>query len=179
MQLNRSIQQEIPYCNDRLPSEKLERIVKTINLYSNTSGIKCCDIKFIDDKLLRQKIKPLANNNINITQALHLLLFYTWEKLPLPIINPFNYLHSVSISRAIVKDGNTPVKKSNSQAATTNFSHNVQNTYQALNAGLRAAAAEQVDAFLIEDLHYNQVDKLLQLEQNGFRSVAFLALKAR
>lgn len=161
MKFSTTVQSTTSQNVDKILSEKLERIIKAIHFYSNTSGIKHCGFSFIADGMLRKEIQPFANNNINITEAKCLLLFYTWNKLPSPEIN---------IS------SNPVIEKIHDSVPHENFRLNVQNTYQAMDAGLKMAAVENVNAFLIEDLHYDQIDSLLHLKQTGLRSVAFLAL---
>ena len=168
-------QTELPFYSDKIPKEKLDRIIKTINLSANIAGIKCCAITFINDAVVRRKIQPFANNHPQITAAEHLILFFTWDKLPPKEIDLFNCLYTIS-NLTIIKGNNAVMEINAKQFIVTNFRLNVQNTYQALGAGLKAAALEDIGAVLIEDLRHRHIDKILQLKQNELRSVAFLAL---
>lgn len=174
MNLMAITQQKEPHCSGKILPEKLDRILNEIFL--SCQAIEHCRFIFIKDKLLRKKIQPLANNNNNITGALYLLLFYTWDKSSFSEKNPFNYFQTKNILTATKKSDKMIAKEIYKQPTHSNFILNVQSTYQSMDAVLKRAAIENIEANLIEDLHYHEIDELLELKRLGLRSVALLAI---
>jgi len=156
----------------KISKVKLERIISTICIYINSPDTKFGAITFINDAALRKQLLPLANNNVKIREAVYLILFYTWET-----VEPNEtFLPGQGCPLTIQPKKDKKKVISSTKLPGASFILKVQNTYQAAGAGLKAAANERIDASLIEDLHYNKVDKLLQLKKKGLRSIAFLTL---
>ena len=58
-----------------VPTETVKRIVEAIRLSASSSGLQPYEILVISNKDVREKIKPVANNQAQITDCSHLIVF--------------------------------------------------------------------------------------------------------
>ncbi|HVU85284.1 MAG TPA: nitroreductase family protein, partial [Puia sp.] len=65
----------------KVPQEKVDVILEAARLAPSASGLQPFHIISITDPALLEKIKPVANNQPQITEASHLLVFAAWEDI--------------------------------------------------------------------------------------------------
>ena len=63
---------------EKLPQEKVDVVLEAARLAPTSSGIQPFSILQITDRQLLEKIKPIAFNQPQITEASHLLVFAAW-----------------------------------------------------------------------------------------------------
>lgn len=65
----------------KIPKEKLDTILDAILLAPTSYGLQPYSILVIENKAILEKIKPIAMNQPQITEASALLVFAVWDKI--------------------------------------------------------------------------------------------------
>ena len=165
-----------------VPQEKVDRILEAIRLTASSSGLQPYEVFVVTNKEVREKIKPLAWNQQQITDCSHLLVFAAWDNYTAERINTMFDL--VNEQRGIKSEGwenyrqmllDTYVPRD----AEVNYQHAARQAYIGLGTALIAAAEEQVDATPMEGFDPKAVDTVLNLKERGLRSVVLLPLGYR
>ena len=165
-----------------VPQEKVDRILEAIRLTASSSGLQPYEVFVVTNKEVREKIKPLAWNQQQITDCSHLLVFAAWDNYTAERINTMFDL--VNEQRGIKSEGwenyrqmllDTYVPRD----AEVNYQHAARQAYIGLGTALIAAAEDQVDATPMEGFDPKAVDTVLNLKERGLRSVVLLPLGYR
>jgi nitroreductase len=165
-----------------VPQEKVDRILEAVRLTASSSGLQPYEVFVVTNKEVREKIKPLAWNQEQITDCSHLLVFAAWDNYTTERINMMFDL--VNEQRGIKSEGwesyrqmllGTYVPRD----AEVNYQHAARQAYIGLGTALIAAAEEQVDATPMEGFDPKAVDMVLNLKERGLRSVVLLPLGYR
>ncbi|HEY4112279.1 nitroreductase family protein [Puia sp.] len=167
---------------ERLPQQKVDNVLEAIRLAPTSSGIQPFTILHITDKQLLQQIKPIANNQAQITEASHLLVFAAWEDVSSEHIEAV--YGRIAAERNLAPGAQKDyVEKLKDRFAgyTPEFRAQwaIRQTYLALGVAVAAAALEAVDAAPMEGFRNADLDQLLGLPQKGLRSYALMALGYR
>lgn len=169
------------YTRAKVPAEKLNKILEAIRLSASSLGLQPYNVLVIDNEELRRKILPVANNQPQITEASHLLIFAAWENITEQKIN--DYILRISEVRGVPIESlagfKTMVGGFLGRGQEINFNWAARQAYIALCTGLVAAAMEDVDASPMEGFNSEGIDELLKLKEKGLKSVAFMALGYR
>jgi nitroreductase/dihydropteridine reductase len=165
-----------------VPQEKVERIVEAARLAPTSSGLQPFEIIAVTSKEVREKIKPIAWGQNQITDGSHLLVFAAWDNYTAERINAM--FDMTNAQRGGTNEGwenyrqmllkNYPVRD-----AQINFEHAARQAYIGLGAALIAAAFEEVDATPMEGFDPKALDEILNLQARGLRSVAIVPLGYR
>jgi nitroreductase / dihydropteridine reductase len=166
----------------QVPQEKIDIILEAARLAPSSSGIQPFSILLVKDKELLKKIRPVAYDQPQITEASHLLVFAAWNDItPAQIDRVFGQIvRERDLSDDSVKDYKNRIQ--GAFAAKTpeeRFQSAARQAYIAFGIALTAAATEQVDATPMEGFNNAALDELLGLEEKGLRSVTLLALGYR
>jgi nitroreductase len=165
----------------KVPKEKMDVILDAISLAPSSYGLQPYSVFVIEGKEMLEKIKPIAYNQPQITEASALLVFAAWDKLTKERIA--TYIQHIAEVRNITLRSLDPVKEQietqlkNSDA--DNLIWNAKQTYIALGVALVAAAEENVDSTPMEGFNKEQLDEVLQLKSKGLRSTVILTLGYR
>src|SRR5690554_2095813 len=62
-----------------IPQDKLDYILEAARLAPSSSGLHQYRVIVISDSALLEKIKPIANNQDQITDCSHLLIWIAWD----------------------------------------------------------------------------------------------------
>jgi nitroreductase len=165
-----------------VPEDKLERIVEAARLAPTSSGLQPFEVIVVTNKDVREKIKPIAWNQEQVTDASHLIVFAAWDNYTADRINGMFDL--VNDERGFRNEGweayrqmllNTYPQRD----AQTNFEHAARQAYIGLGIALTAAAFEEVDATPMEGFDPDALDAILDLRARGLRSVAIVPVGYR
>lgn len=162
--------------------EQVDRIVEAIRLAPTSSGLQPYDLIVVSDPALRARIKPVANDQQQIVDCSHLLVFAAWDDMtPTRIDKMFDL---VNTERGFVNEGweayrKVLLNKHAVQGKQANFEFAARQAYIGLGTGIVAAAMEGVDATPMEGFDPAGLDRVLGLEAMGLRSVSMLALGHR
>ena len=167
---------------EMVPQEKVDAILEAARLAPTASGLQPFTIVSVSDRELLEKIKPIANNQPQITEASHLLVFAAWDDVtPEHIDKVFG---QVIQERKLPEDALDKYRN----FLTTHFGslsqqerHNAaaRQAYIAFGVAIVAAAEQKVDATPMEGFRPAELDQLLGLREKGLRSVTLLALGYR
>ena len=165
-----------------VPENKVEQILEAIRLTASSSGLHPYEVIVITNKDIRQKIRAVANDQSQVTDCSHLLVFAAWDNYTADRINAaFDMTESI---RNFTSESGTAYRQMLLKAypardAETNFTHAAKQAYIGLGTALIAAAYEQVDCTPMEGFNPPAVDDILGLQAKGLRSVILLPLGYR
>ncbi len=162
--------------------DKVSRIIEAARLAPTSSGLQPFEIIVVTNKDVREKIKPIAWNQGQITDCSHLLVFAAWDDYTPERINRMFDL--TNEERGVKNEGwenyrNMLLGSYPQRGAEINFQHAARQAYIGLGAALIAAAFEGVDSTPIEGFNPQALDDILRLGDRGLRSVAVLPLGYR
>ena len=131
---------------------------------------------------MREKIKPIAGNQEQVTDSSHLLVFAAWDNYTADRINMMFDL--TNEQRGFKNEGWENYRQMllgvyPQRDAEVNYQHAARQAYIGLGTALIAAAEEQVDATPLEGFDPKALDEILGLNARGLRSVAILPLGYR
>jgi len=167
---------------ERLPQEKVDIVLEAARLAPTSSGIQPFSILQITDKGLLEKIRPIAFNQPQITEASHLLVFAAWDDVTGEHIDKV-YAH-IANERHLPEDAQAAYvdalkKRFAAWTPEKRAAWAANQSYIALGIAITAAASEKIDATPMEGFHNTGLDQLLGLPERGLRSVTLLALGYR
>jgi nitroreductase/dihydropteridine reductase len=162
--------------------DKVDRILEAARLAPTSSGLQPYEIIVVSSKDVRERIKPIAWNQGQITDGSHLLVFAAWDNYTAERINMmFDLTNSV---RGTTNEGwenyrNMLLGSYPQRDAEVNYQHAARQAYIGLGVAMMAAAFEEVDCTPMEGFDPNALDEILDLRARGLRSVAILPLGYR
>ncbi len=165
-----------------VPLEKVEQILEAIRLTASSSGLQPYELIVITNQDIRQKIREAANNQSQITDCSHLIVFAAWDNYTADRINTaFDMTETI---RNFTSESGTAyrqmlLKTYPARDAEVNFTHAAKQAYIGLGTALIAAAYEKVDCTPMEGFNPTAVDEILNLKAKGLRSVVMLPLGYR
>jgi len=162
--------------------DKVNRIVEAARLAPSSSGLQPYEVVVVSNPEVRARIRAAANDQAQITEGSHLLVFAAWDTYTADRINHMFDLHVNA--RGGTNEGwenyrNMLLKNYPAREAQVNFEHAARQAYIGLGASLIAAALEQVDSTPMEGFQPAAVDEILNLSARGLRSVALMPLGYR
>lgn len=166
----------------QLDEEKLNRILEAIRLAPTSSGLQPFEVFVVKNPDLRAKIREVAWNQAQVTDASHLLVFAAWDNItPERIDSMFDYTNEV---RGFKNEGWEAYRKQlqgivAARGDVANFDAAARQAYIGLGVALVAAAAEGVDSTPMEGFDPAAVDQILSLQERKLRSVVILPLGYR
>ena len=166
----------------KVPAEKLENILEAIQLAPSSIGLQPFTVFVVGDPEVRAKIAPAINNQPQITEGSHVLVFAAWKEYSTE--NVEKYLNHIATLRGIPVESLEGLRNSITRSISRRTSEELLNwnsrqAYIALGFGLVAAAQEQVDATPMEGFDPNALDAVLGLSEKGLHSTVILTLGYR
>jgi nitroreductase/dihydropteridine reductase len=165
----------------QVPEEKVERILEAIRLAPSSMGLQPYTVLLITDPEVKKQILPIANNQQQIVDSSHLLVFAAWDNITPEHVD--DYVNLTASTRNIPVESleqfkNILVSISNRQQQE-NYEWAARQSYIAFATAIAAAAEERVDATPMEGFNNSQLDELLGLKEKGLRSITLLPLGYR
>jgi nitroreductase len=162
--------------------DKVNRIIEAARLAPTSSGLQPFEVIVVTNKDIRAQIQAVANNQAQVTEGSHLLVFAAWDTYTADRIN--HHFDLTNAERGGTNEGwenyrQMLLKNYPSRDAQVNFEHAARQAYIGLGASLIAAAFEEVDSTPMEGFVPKSVDDILGLGAKGLRSVALLPLGYR
>ena len=168
--------------NKKVAQDKLDRILEAIRLAPTSSGLQPFEVYVVSNKEILERIKLAANNQGQVADCSHLLVFAAWDDYTPQRINMMFDL--TNQERGFTSEGwenyrNMLLTNYPPRGPEVNFEHTSKQAYIAMTAGLIAAAFEEVDSTPMEGFDPNAVDTILDLRAKGLRSCAIVPLGYR
>lgn len=165
----------------KIPKEKLDTILDAISLAPTSFGLQPYSIIVIENKELLEKIKPIAMNQPQITEASAVLVFAVWDTLTIEKIE--DYIALIADERNVtiesLKNMQDVIASQLKNSDSDNFVWNSKQAYIALGFALFAAAELEIDSTPMEGFDKNLLDELLNLKEKGLRSSVIMTLGYR
>ena len=149
----------------KVPEEKVEKILEAIRLAPSSIGLQPYSVIVITDPELKQQILPIANNQQQIVDSSHLLVFAAWDKITTKRVEDFIQLNATTRNVSIESLTGLRGYLGNISKRTDeeNFEWAARQTYIAFATGIAAAAELRVDATPMEGFNSVALDELLGL----------------
>lgn len=166
------------YLQDKKVSqENIDKIIESARLAPTSSGLQPFRLIVIDDQKIKEKIQEGALNKDAAVNCSHIIVFAAWDNYTDERID--------SVYDLITDERNLPrgrfakyTEKIKGEFAKKepirNFEHAARQAYIALGMALAQAAELKIDSTPIEGFDNQQVDKILQLNEKGLKSVVLL-----
>lgn len=165
-----------------VPEDKLNYILEAARLAPSSSGLQPYQIFVITNKNLLGQIRAFSNDQSQITDCSHLLVFAAWESYSYERIGDV-FLRAVR-ERGLADNAMEAYHKGlwnlyDSLGLKWQSEHSAKQTYIALGLAVAAAAEQKVDATPMEGFDKAKMDEILGLEKLGLKSVAILPIGYR
>jgi len=166
----------------KVPEEKVENILDATRLSASSMGLQPYSILVIEDEELKKKLRPAANNQPQIVESSHLLVFAAWENITEQNVD--DYMANIAEVRNVHLKSLAGFRASlmnivNGRTQEQKYELAARQAYIAFGTAIAAAAIEEVDATPMEGFNSKAVDEILNLKEKGLRSVTILALGYR
>ena len=160
--------------------DKLNTILEAIRMAPTSMGLQPFKVLVIKDKLVREKMRAACYNQPQITQSACMLVFAVWkdgyeEKTQEFIQNIANTRNQTLESLEDYK--NQILGFLSTSADKTAWA--ARQAYIALGFGLTTAAMLKVDTTPMEGFVPDELDKVLELDKLGLKSVVIMAIGNR
>ena len=167
---------------ETVPQEKLDNILEAIKLAPSSAGMQPYNVLVIDNKEIKEQIHKIANNQPQILESSHLLVFAAWEKVTTESLD--KYMNLIATTRGISVESLAAFHSSISggilsRSDEVNFQWSARQAYIGLGHALVAAATEQIDATPMEGFNAAALDEILGLKEKGLKSVVIMTLGYR
>ncbi len=169
------------------PSKKVDQklvdqIVEAARLAPTSSGLQPFKVIVITNQELKEKIVPIAFGQQQVADASHLLVFAAWDNYTAERIDHIYNL--ITTQRGQAADQYTPYTDRLKAAylnrpAQENFEHAARQSYIAFALSIAEAADLGVDATPMEGFENEALDELLNLKEQGLKSVTILPIGYR
>lgn len=166
----------------KVDENKVEKIVEAAYLAPTSSGLQPFEVIVIENQAVKQKIQPIAFGQSQIVDCSHLLVFTSWDKYTedrieeifkissevrnIPFESLSDYINTLKANYLNISDDQA-------------HQHTAKQAYIGFGTAILQAAELQVDATPMEGFNNAELDKLLELDKKGLKSVTLLALGYR
>ncbi len=165
----------------QVPEEKVERILEAIRLAPSSMGLQPYTVLVIKDTKVKNQILPIANNQQQIVDSSHLLVFAAWDKITPEHVD--DYVNLTASTRNITIESLEQFKNIllniSKRPQQENYEWAARQSYIAFATAIAAAAEERVDATPMEGFNNAALDELLGLKAKGLKSITLLPLGYR
>jgi nitroreductase / dihydropteridine reductase len=167
---------------EKVPHEKIDTILEATRLSASSMGLQPYTILIVENEEVKKKLQPAAYNQPQIVESSHLLVFAAWENITEAHVD--EYLKNIAETRGVTLESLESFRASlmgivNGRTPEQKHEWAARQAYIAFGTAITAAAIEQVDATPMEGFNPSSVDEILNLKEQGLRSVTILALGYR
>lgn len=166
----------------KVSQENVDNIIEAIRLAPTSSGLQPFKVIVITNQELKNKIVPISYGQEIVADCSHLIVFAAWDNYTDDRIE-----HIYDITTA---ERNQPADrydayknrlKTNygSRPAQVNFEHAARQAYIALGFAMAEAAVLKIDSTPMEGFSTADLDQLLNLQEQGLKSVLMLPIGYR
>lgn len=166
----------------KLSAAQLDRILRATNLSASSYGLQPYKIIVVNDPVIREKLKVVSNNQSQITDASHLVIFARVDELADTHVD--DYVKLTATTRNVETDAlegfaammKGQIQKMEHEKAAVWTS---KQAYIALGTLLTACAVEGIDTCPMEGFDATAYDEILGLRERNLRTVVLAAVGFR
>lgn len=163
-------------------TEKIEAILNAARLAPTSMGLQPFTIFVITDPALKEKIRPIAYRQPQVTEASHLLIFAAWKNLEEHQVD--EYMKDIMATRGVTAESLEAFRRSimsfvNRSTVPEKQEWAARQCYIAFAFAMAEAALLQVDSTPMEGFDQQALDDLLGLQDKGLTSITLLPLGYR
>lgn len=164
-----------------VPQDKVDQIIEAIRMAPTSSGTQPFELFVVTNPEVRADICKAANDQAQITEGSHLLVFAAWDNYSAERIDAVaQQTRDERGENSMVEAYFENLKSAYlPREAHVNFEHATRQAYIALGIALVAAAELEVDATPMEGFNPAKVDEILGLAKRGLKSVLLMPLGHR
>ncbi|MGG5508257.1 MULTISPECIES: nitroreductase family protein [unclassified Myroides] len=161
----------------KVSEEQVDKIIEAARLAPTSSGLQPFKILVVKDQAIKEKLAEGALNPECMRACSHVLIFAAWDTYTAERIDTvYDFTTDErGLPRGRFDSYTTKLKEIYlNQPDEMNFAHTARQTYIALGMALAQAAELRVDSTPAEGFSTEVVDRVLNLQQYGLRSVSLL-----
>ncbi len=165
-----------------VPQNKVDLIIEAARLAPTSSGLQPFNVILITNPELKAQIAAIANNQSQIIDCSHLLVFAAWDNYTEERIR--TVFSRMNAERGLPDSATENYVQSLlglylNRSAEENHHHASKQAYLGFGMALAEAAMQQVDATPMEGFDNEKLDALLGLETYHLKSTTILPLGYR
>ncbi|PZP50223.1 MAG: NAD(P)H-dependent oxidoreductase [Pseudopedobacter saltans] len=162
---------------EKVSKENINKIVEAARLAPTSSGLQPFKVLVIENQDIKNKLSEGALNPECMREASHVIIFAAWDRYTEERID--KVYDRTESERGLPKgrfSAYTDKLKSIylPEEAAKNFAHTARQSYIALGLALAQAAELKVDSTPVEGFDNAHIDKVLELEKHGLKSVSLM-----
>ncbi len=161
----------------KVREEEVDKIIEAARLAPTSSGLQQFRVIAVSNQEIKEKLVKGALNPDSMKDCSHVLVFAAWDAYSAERIDEaFDYTTEVrGLPKGRFSSYTDKLKEIYlSQPAEVNFAHTSRQSYIGLGLAMAQAAELKVDTCPAEGFDNNVVDKVLELDKLGLKSVTLL-----
>ena len=161
--------------------DKVDAIIEAVQMAPTSSGTQPFELIVITNDDVRAQVRAAANDQAQVTDGSHLLVFAAWDNYTEARIDEVVNLNKAARGDLPLIDQYYGNLKAGylPRDPEVNYNHAARQAYIALGFAMFAAAELEVDCTPMEGFDPAKVDEILGLAEHGLRSVVLLPLGYR
>lgn len=171
---------------EKVPKEKVEAILEAARLAPTSMGMQPFHITVIENtpanKTLLEELKLIAENQQQIVQSSHVLIFSAWTDVTEEHIEAHmqNIMRTRGVKAESLKGFRNSIRNfSLTMGTQQKIEWAARQAYIAFSFAIAEAALQQVDTTPMEGFRAPELDRLLGLREKGLTSICLLPLGYR
>ncbi|MCW8312993.1 nitroreductase family protein [Sphingobacterium thalpophilum] len=161
----------------KVSQENIDKIIEAARFAPTSSGLQPFKILVVENQELKDKLAEGALNPDCMRECSHVLVFAAWDRYTAERIDKVYDFTTDERNLPRGRFGSYTDKLKSiylNEAAENNFAHTARQTYIALGLALAQAAELRVDSTPAEGFDNSVVDNVLQLSEQGLKSVSLM-----
>ncbi|MGJ1409888.1 nitroreductase family protein [Sphingobacterium thalpophilum] len=161
----------------KVSQENIDKIIEAARFAPTSSGLQPFKILIVENQELKDKLAEGALNPDCMRECSHVVVFAAWDRYTAERIDKVYDFTTDERNLPRGRFGSYTDKLKSiylNEAAENNFAHTARQTYIALGLALAQAAELRVDSTPAEGFDNSVVDNVLQLSEQGLKSVSLM-----
>lgn len=163
----------------KVTQEQLDKIIEAVKLAPTSSGLQPFQLLVITDQKIKEQLVPVSMGQQQVADCSHVLVFAAWDNYTAERIEGmYSIITEIRGQAPDTYKAYTERLKANylPKPAKENFEHAARQAYIAFAYAIAMAAELKIDATPMEGFINEEVDKILNLEEKGLKSVLLLPI---
>ena len=163
--------------SEKVSQENIDKIVEAARLAPTSSGLQPFKILVVENQDLKDQLSEGALNPECMREASHIIILAAWDRYTAERIDKVYDFTTDERELPRGRFGSYTDKLKSiylEEEAEKNLAHTARQTYNAQGLALAQAAELKVDSTPVEGFDNAVIDKVLELEKHGLRSVSLM-----